>query len=116
MEAFTERINQGITAKEVLLLHYGLYGKKMSFAQISECVKLSVERLSVIEMKAMHSLRISDYIYQLIERHGDEFGITVERWKEAMVSKQIPKVIAEKIENIDDLLNSFFKGKVGEIA
>ena len=116
MEAFSERINQGITAKEVLLLHYGLFGKKMTFTQISECVKLSVERLSVIELKALHSIRNSDYIYKLIERYGDEFGITVDDWKEVITSKQIIKTVAENIETIDDLLNSFFTRKVGETA
>lgn len=116
MEAFTERINQGITAKEVLLLHYGLFGKKMTFTQISECVKLSAERLSVIELKALHSIRTSDCIYKLIERYGDEFGITADDWKKVISSKQIPKAVAENIETIDDLLNSFFTGKIGETA
>lgn len=110
IKAYQERLNQRITAKEVLLLHYGILGKIMTFSQISDCVDLSIERLSFIEQRALEEIRNSEYIISFIEKYGYEFKISIESWDEARVLKSSPEAMSEKIEekisSIDDLLKA----------
>ena len=103
-EALLDKLKDGITPKEVILLHYGLLGKKMSFASISEYVELSVERISMIELKSLQTIRTSNYIADFIDRYGFEFGITKECWFQSLQEAVSFKVVEDRINSIDDLL------------
>ncbi|KAB3534418.1 sigma-70 family RNA polymerase sigma factor [Alkaliphilus pronyensis] len=103
-EALLDKLKDGITPKEVILLHYGLLGKKMSFASISEYVDLSVERISMIELKALQTIRTSDFISEFIDRYGFEFGINKEKWFQSLQEATSFDVVEDRISSIDDLL------------
>lgn len=107
MEAYLERKKQGITAKELILLHFGLFGKRMSFNDIADHVNLSVPRLAFLEAKAIHKIRTSDHVLLLVEHYGYEFRITVEKWKESMDQKTVAEAMTDKIDALDQLLSSF---------
>jgi RNA polymerase sigma factor (sigma-70 family) len=103
-EALLDKLKDGITPKEVILLHYGLLGKKMPFAAISEYVDLSVERISMIELKALQTIRTSDFIGEFIDRYGFEFGINKEKWFQSLQDAISFDVVEDRISSIDDLL------------
>lgn len=103
-EALLNKLKNGITPKEVILLHYGLLGKKMSFSGISEHVNLSVERISMIELKAFQTIRTSSYMDEFIDKYGFEFGINKEKWFQSIQDAISFEVVEDRISSIDDLL------------
>lgn len=103
-EALFERIEQGITGKEVILLHYGLLGKKMTFAQLSERVNLSPQRLHQIESKAIWTIRKSEQVIPFIEKYGDDFRLNGEAWIQSYHADDSFQTITEKMNSIDELI------------
>ncbi len=69
MNAVRYKLKDGITAKEIILLHYGLYYEPMSFTKIGELVNLSAQRIQQIEEQGLYKIRTSKNSRWFIEKY-----------------------------------------------
>lgn len=101
------RIKQKVTSKDLIILHYGLFGKRMSFNDIANYVDLSVQRLAFIEAEGIHKIRISDHVITLVENYGYDFGITVNKWKENLNYKTFSENMESEIDSLGQFISTF---------
>jgi len=109
-QALLDKIGDGITPKEVLLLDYGLLGKKMSFHKLSDQINITVTRLRQIESKAIQTIRTSEYLNAIIDQYGEEFRISVDAWKKQRQDNLSFGGVEKQLDHIDNLLNQFLEG------
>ena len=107
IESLFDKLLDGITAKEVLLLHYGFFGKEMSFDEIGELVGLTGSRIEQIEFNGINKIRYSKYSHQFIEKYKHEYFDELIKRKEAIDKYQNPDKVIEQMEYIDNLLKQY---------
>lgn len=109
-----EKVSNSISTKEVLLLHYGLFGESMTFAEIGKKLGISASRIGQIEASGIYSIRKSmrknpfgqyfadKYEYENIQRFQ-----RLQEKKDCMNLLQSPEKVFFQINEIDTLLNQF---------
>lgn len=106
MALFNKLLN-GVTAKEVLLLHYGLFGKSMTFAEIGKKFGMSGSRIGQIEFNGLSSIRKSPYGQYFARKYQDEQVQKLQEKKESINQMQSPEKVFFQMDTIDALLKQF---------
>lgn len=101
------KVRDGINAKEVLLLHYGLFGKEMYYKDIGKLVGLSGSRIEQIEHSAIKKIRRSKQGKEFMTKYEIDYVDDLLSKKEAINKYSSPEKVIEKIENIDNLLKQY---------
>lgn len=107
IQSLLEKIEDGITAKEVLFLHYGLFGKSMTLRNIGEAVGLSGMRIEQIESKGIYDIRKSRHGKEFMKKYETEFIDNLKEIRENMDAFDKPENVVNRIELIDELLKQY---------
>lgn len=102
-----DKLVNGITAKEVLLLHYGFFGKPMSFTKIAEKVGLSGSRIEQIETKGIYAIRNHEKGKEFMKKYEIKYIEELEGRKESINQFNSADKVISSIEYIDNLLERF---------
>ncbi|EOR25309.1 RNA polymerase sigma-32 subunit RpoH [Clostridium sartagoforme AAU1] len=101
------KVRDGITAKEVLLLHYGLFGKEMSFKEIGKQVGLTGSRIEQIEFAGIKRIRKSEQGKDFMTKYEVDY-VDELLFRKQMINKySSPEKVVDRIESIDNLLKQY---------
>ncbi|MCC5910151.1 MAG: sigma-70 family RNA polymerase sigma factor [Clostridiaceae bacterium] len=96
--------------RNILIMHYGLRGKPMSFNKIGERFKMSGSRIQQIEFDALKKIRNSEEGKELMKKYKWMLFNHLDREKEFILKENSsPEHIVERIESIDELLFGILK-------
>lgn len=101
------KVRDGINAKEVLLLHYGLYEKEMSYKEIGKIVGLTGSRIEQIEFKGIKRIRKSEQGKEFMIKYEVDYVDELLSRKEKINKYSSPERVLDQIESIDNLLNKY---------
>lgn len=107
-QALLDKIKDRITPKEIILLHYGLLGKKLSYRAIENRANISVTRLQQIESKAIQTIRTSEHLNPIIDLYGEEFEISSESWNKERMDAISFDGVEKQMFYVEKLLDSIF--------
>lgn len=101
------KVRDGINAKEVLLLHYGLFGKEMNYKEIGKIVGLTASRIEQIEFAGIRRIRKSEPGKEFMNKYEVDYVGGLLSMKDKINEYRSPEKVLEKIETIDDLLKRY---------
>lgn len=101
------KVRDGINAKEVLLLHYGLFGKEMSYREIGKLVGLTGSRIEQIEFSGIKRIRKSELGKEFMTKYEVDYVDELLFRKEKINKFRSPERILDGIESIDNLLKQY---------
>jgi len=101
------KVRDGINAKEVLLLHYGLFGKEMSYREIGKLVGLTGSRIEQIEYRGIKRIRKSKQGKEFMTKYEVDYVDELLFRKEQINKFKSPERILDGIESIDNLLKQY---------
>jgi RNA polymerase primary sigma factor len=102
-----DKLLDGITPKEVLLLHYGLFGKAMTHREIGQAVRVSASRIEQIEFKGLYAIRNHPKCKEFMEKYEIQYVQELKQRKDNMNMLVSPGNVVIGIELIDDLLKKY---------
>lgn len=105
----TFKLKNGITGREVLILHYGLEGKPQSIEQIGKKFNVSHQYVQQIEFGAIKKIRNSEEGKALMKKYRWKIACSLEHEKTKVNQFASPDMVLERMEIIDDLLHAILK-------
>lgn len=105
----TFKLKNGITGREVLILHYGLEGKPQSIEQISKKFNVSYPYVQQIEFGAIKKIRNSEEGKALMKKYQWKVLSSLEHDRDKINKFASPDTVLERMEIVDDLLYKILK-------
>jgi RNA polymerase sigma factor (sigma-70 family) len=103
---FTKLLD-GINAKEVLLLHYGLFRKPMTYREIGQTVGLSASRIEQIENKGLYAIRNHSTSKDFMEKYKIKYVEELYKRKDSIHQYRSPERVVESMELIDKMMKKY---------
>lgn len=107
-EYLLKKMQEQPYSKNILLLHYGLYGKAMTFDEISESTGYTASYIGDIESKAIWKLRSSVPGKQFMKLYGMDMihDLMGERLSVSIFMK--PDEVVNRIESLNAMLKNYY--------
>ena len=106
-EVFTKESKKAISAKDVLLLHYGLYGEALTLAEIAIKVNKTASYIGEIENQAINRIRNSIPGRAFLNKYRDEQCLFLQTEKESVDLKKNPESVTMQLDSINLLIQKY---------
>lgn len=107
VRSLLDKLNHGITPKEILLLHYGLCTEPMPFQRISEIVGVSASRIEQLEFKGLNSIRISIPGQSFMQKYEEDYVDYLKKREQSINEFSEPGKVVSQIEMFDEMLSKY---------